>query len=128
MALVNFTLANGTTVCGNNLTVAVDFDGTLCTECYPNIGEPNHELIGLLNRYHKEYRTKLILWTMREGKELDEAVEWCKSYGLEFDAVNENLPELVEKWGTNPRKIAADVYIDDRAVVDCEEIDFVVEN
>lgn len=123
MSLVKWTMANGTTVSGNALTIAVDFDGTLCRECYPNIGEPNTELMRLLNECHAFPRTKLILWTMREGKLLDEAVEWCKSYGLTFDAVNENLPELVEKWGTNPRKIAADIYIDDRAVIESEEID-----
>ena len=50
---------------------------------------------------------------MREGKYLDDAVQWLKAHGLNPDAVNDNLPERVEMWGNNPRKIYADIYIDD---------------
>lgn len=56
---------------------------------------------------------KLILWTMREGKLLDEAVEWCRSHGLTFDAVNDNLAEVKARYGNNPRKVYADYYLDD---------------
>lgn len=59
---------------------------------------------------------KLILWTCRNGDRLKEAVSWCKKYGLEFDAVNENLPEMIAWHGNDFRKVAADVYIDDKAV------------
>ena len=59
---------------------------------------------------------KIILWTCREGERLKEAVEWCRGYGLEFDAVNDNLQELKDEFGNNPRKITADCYIDDKAV------------
>ncbi len=59
---------------------------------------------------------KLILWSCRVGNRLQEAVEWCRQYGLEFDAVNENLPEEIKKWGADPRKIHADCYIDDKSV------------
>lgn len=47
---------------------------------------------------------------------MQEAVEWCRQYGLEFDAVNENLPEMIKRYGNDSRKIHADVYIDDKAV------------
>lgn len=57
---------------------------------------------------------KLILWTCRYGERLQEAVEWCNSYGIRFDAVNDNLPETLMRYGTNSRKITADYYIDDR--------------
>ena len=50
------------------------------------------------------------------GEKLQEAVEWCRQHGLEFDAVNENLPETVEWYGTDCRKVFADVYIDGKAV------------
>ena len=90
---------------------SVDFDGTLCVECWPGIGEPNLELIEHL-KAKKEKGAKLILNTCREGKELEEAVQWCAYHGLYFDAVNENLPELTEQWGYT-RKIFANVYIDD---------------
>ena len=96
---------------------AVDFqfDGTLCESVWPGIGVPNTALINhLINR--RLQGNKIILWTCREGERLQEAVDWCKRYGLRFDAVNDNLQELKDEFGNNPRKIAADVYIDDKAV------------
>lgn len=59
---------------------------------------------------------KIILWTCREGTRLQEAVEWCRGYGLEFDAVNKNIPEMIEWYGNDTRKIGYDVLIDDKAV------------
>lgn len=94
---------------------AVDFDGTLCRAAFPGIGEPNTVLISHLIKRRKQ-GDKLILWTCRIGERLQEAVEWCRGHGLEFDAVNGNLPETIEKWGGESRKIYADVYLDDQAV------------
>lgn len=94
--------------------IAVDFDGTLCSECYPGIGIPNLPLIYLLIRLRQQGK-KVILWTCRCGEPLEEAKEWCRALGLEFDAVNENVAETFEKYGTESRKISADVYIDDKA-------------
>ena len=59
---------------------------------------------------------KVILWTCREGELRTRAVEFCRCYGLEFDAVNDNTEELKRAYGTNPRKIGADYYIDDKAL------------
>lgn len=100
-----------------NYTIyAVDFDGTLCESIYPGIGAPNMGLIlHLIKR--RNQGNKVILWTCRCGQQLTDAVEFCRKYGLEFDSVNENLPELMEIWGNDPRKVAADVYIDDKAVM-----------
>ena len=94
--------------------IAVDFDGTLCTENYPYIGLPNVPLIQLLQDLKKRGK-KLILWTCRCGKELEDAVRWCERMDLQFDAVNENVPEIIEKYGSDSRKIYADVYIDDKS-------------
>ena len=58
----------------------------------------------------------MILWTCREGEDLERAIAWCDSLGLSFDAVNDNLPDIIEKYGCNSRKISCDFYIDDRAV------------
>ena len=91
---------------------AVDFDGTLCKNAWPKIGEPNEALISELI-LARELGDKVILWTMREDKLLDEAVTWCREHGLRFDAHNDNLPEQQKYYGNNPRKIYADVYIDD---------------
>ena len=98
-----------------NDIIAVDFDGTLCENKYPNIGEPNDELINYLKRRRDE-GDKIILWTCRDADLLREAVLWCYSHGLIFDAVNENLPEIVESFGSDTRKIFANIYIDDRAM------------
>lgn len=97
----------------NNTIIAVDFDDTLCYSNWPNLGAPN---LPLINYLHKQKRSgsKIILWTCRAGKPLEDAVEWCKHYGLFFDAINDNLPEIVELYGNNSRKITCDIYIDDR--------------
>ena len=91
--------------------VAVDFDGTLSLDSqYPNIGRFNTHLYEALMKL-RSIGWSIVLWTCREGKELREAVEWCKMNGLEFDATNENPPEVPFK----SRKVVADMYIDDRA-------------
>lgn len=97
-------------------TIAVDFDGTLCYSKWPDLGEPNQPLIQYLQEW-RENGNKLILWTCRAGKELKDAVEWCHSHQLDFDAVNDNLPEIVALYGNNSRKISCDYYIDDRMLL-----------
>lgn len=94
---------------------AVDFDGTLCESVWPGIGAPNMALINHLIK-RRQQGNKIILWTCREGQRLQEAVEWCRRYGLEFDAVNANLSETNETFGVDCRKVFADVYIDDKAI------------
>ena len=93
--------------------IAVDFDGTLCEYNWPDIGEPNEELI-LYLKVLRRRGAKIILWTCRQGEALAAAVEWCGKHDLKFDAVNENLPEIIESFGGDSRKIYADQYIDDR--------------
>ena len=96
--------------------IAVDFDGTLCYSNWPDLGEPNKALIEYLKLW-KNQGNKLILWTCRAGEDLDRAVTWCKEQDIEFDAVNDNLPEIVELYGNNSRKITCDYYIDDKAML-----------
>lgn len=98
----------------NEQIIAVDFDGTLCENKWPEIGEPNTNLIGYLIEMRKSFGAKIILWTCRVGEMLDKAVNWCSEHRLEFDAVNENLPHIIERFGGNTRKIFANMYIDDR--------------
>lgn len=101
----------------NHYIIAVDFDQTLIKgNHWPDVeGEPNGYLIRHLKILKEEDGTKLILNTCRTGEALQAAVNWCKAQGLEFDAVNENLPELIEAYGQDTRKISADIYIDDCA-------------
>ena len=98
-----------------NQVIAVDFDGTLCKQAWPEIGEENEILIEHLKE-QQAAGARLILWTNREGDLLEEAVEWCKARGLTFDTVNANLPELIDLYKNDCRKINADIYIDDKAV------------
>lgn len=93
--------------------IAVDFDGTMCTNEWPNIGKPNYDVINYLKE-QKRKGAKLILWTCRNGDDLEAAIRWCKRSGIIFDAVNENLPESISVFGQDTRKVFAHEYIDDR--------------
>ncbi len=99
-----------------NMIFAVDFDGTLSQGVpFPQIGEPNTPLFNYLKR-EKEKGARLILYTCRTGEDLRAAVCFCKINGLSFDTVNENLPEMIEKYGGDTRKINADYYIDEKCL------------
>ena len=107
-------------------TIAVDFDGTLCVDKFPDTGEPKPLVIGYIKR-HAARGTKIILYTCRENGNrplLDEAVAFCVAHDIPLYAVNENpdnqYPEL---YGTGTgRKVYADLYIDDKAI-NAEEIE-----
>ena len=95
------------------MIIAVDFDGTIVEHEYPKIGKEKifatETLRQLISDGHR-----LILWTVREGELLDEAVEWCRQRGVEFYAVNKDFPEEnISKNEQFSRKIKADVWIDD---------------
>lgn len=96
------------------LKIAVDFDGTIVDHEYPLIGKEKLFAFQTLKELEK-LGARLILWTFRAGKELDEAVEFCKKNGIEFYAVNKNYPEEIFD-DTVSRKIDADIYIDDKNI------------
>ena len=95
------------------MIIAVDFDGTIVEHKYPRIGNEIPFAIDTLKKLKNEHH-KLILWSVREGKLLDDAVAFCRERGLEFYAVNRNYPE--EQLGHDyfSRKLKADLFIDDR--------------
>jgi hypothetical protein len=93
------------------MIIAVDFDGTCCTHEYPKIGryigaEP--VLKALVDAGHQ-----LILYTMRSGYKLEDAVNWFKQRDIPLLGANEN-PEQ-KAWTQSP-KVYAHVYIDDAAL------------
>jgi glutaminyl-peptide cyclotransferase len=96
------------------MIIAIDFDGTIVEHKYPEIGKEMLFAFETLKELQKQ-KHQLILWTYRSGKELDEAVEYCRERGIEFYAVNKNYPEE-EFDDTMSRKIHADIYIDDRNI------------
>ena len=99
----------------NNKIIAIDFDGTIVEDAYPEIGKVKLFAFDTLRKLQsKGYR--LILWTYRYGKRLDEAVEFCRQNGVEFYAVNSSFEGEPFDPDTQSRKIHADYFIDDRNV------------
>ena len=93
------------------MIIAIDFDGTIVEQKYPSIGKIRPFAFETLKALQAKNH-QLILWTVRSGALLEQAVEFCRSHGIEFYAVNKNYPE--EEWNeNNSRKIIADIYIDD---------------
>ena len=95
------------------MIIAIDFDGTIVEHKYPAIGKEIPFAIDTLKKLQQE-RHYLILWSVREGCLLDEAVEYCRRRGLEFYAVNSNYLEENNESGHYSRKLKADLFIDDR--------------
>ena len=94
--------------------MAVDFDGTLVSDRFPEIGIERKEICNTIRRY-QEQGVKSILWTSRTDEHLEAAVNWCKEHNLNFDAINQNIPEVIALTGRDTRKVFADVYIDDKS-------------
>lgn len=114
-------------VTGKEFIIATDFDDTLVNAGeYPEFkGKTKwfYELLGTKKEYPN---VKIILWTCREGKELEDAVAFCRENGLEFDAVNEDVSSSLE-WKGKTRKPFAHIYVDDRCVYDIDFEDFLLE-
>ena len=101
----------------NRKIIAVDFDGTLDVEdVFPGFSKPNLWLISILKQVKRDENTELILWACREDDVLNDAINWCHDFGLTFDAINANVPEIVRRYGKNGRKPAADIYIDEKSI------------
>ena len=100
-----------------DMVVAVDFDGTLFgdPENWPEPGTPNNEMIELLNVLH-DTGIFVVIWTLRNGDGEDIVRKSLSENGVNYDLINETPRYLIDKWNSDPRKIAADVYIDDRNI------------
>ena len=96
------------------MIIAVDFDGTIVRHRYPKIGDEIPFATETLRMLIREGH-RLILWTVREGKLLDEAIEWCQDRGVEFYAINRDFPEEDATGSGFSRKLKADLFIDDRS-------------
>lgn len=96
------------------MIIAVDFDGTIVKHKYPEIGPELPFAVETLKKLQEEGH-KLIMWSVREGDTLDEAIDWCRQRGLEFYAINRDYPEEeVDKNNHFSRKLKVDIFIDDR--------------
>ncbi len=97
------------------LKIAIDFDGTIVEHKYPEIGKEILFAFETIKALQKQ-KHQLILWTFRSGRELDEAVAYCRQNGVEFYAVNASYPEEEFDEDFASRKIDADIFIDDRNI------------
>lgn len=102
----------GRAITGIKEIYAFDFDGTIVTNEFPQIGKPIANTIELIKKV-KNGGHYIILNTMREGDLLLDAVKFCQNQEITFDAVNDNLPHMKEFYKNNPRKIFANYYVDD---------------
>lgn len=98
------------------MIIGVDFDGTIVEDKFPEIGKEIPFATDTLKMLIKDHH-RLILWTVREGKYLEDAVNWCRERGVEFYAVNRDYPEETTDNNQNfSRKLKADLWIDDRNI------------
>lgn len=95
------------------MTIAVDFDGTIVEDKYPQTGTLLNGAKATLQRLHAEGH-QIILWTCRTGQPLTDAVNFLLAEQIPFDSVNDCLQKHIDEYGCNTRKVTADVYIDDR--------------
>jgi len=96
------------------MKIAIDFDGTIVEDEYPDIGKPMLFAFETMKELQKQNH-QLILWTYRSGTDLEEAVKYCRENGIEFYAVNQSYPEEIFDPGGS-RKIHAHIFIDDRNI------------
>jgi hypothetical protein len=97
------------------MIIAVDFDGTIVEDKYPQIGKERPFAVATLKQLMKDGHY-LILWTVRKGEKLDDAVKWCEDRGIRFFAVNKDYADDELDQLHHSRKIKADLFIDDRSV------------
>jgi histidinol phosphatase-like enzyme len=98
-----------------HLTIAIDFDGTIVENKWPHIGPEIPGAIQTIKRLHR-HGHRIIVWTCRTGKQLEECIEWLVQHKVPFDAINANLPERIKAFGGDTRKVSADLYVDDKAI------------
>ena len=90
----------------------IDFDGTIVEDKWPEIGEPKQKVVDYIKQLQDKGH-KWVLLTCRHDDGLISALTWLFNHGLYPAAVNDNTTEKIAEFNSNPRKVYADVYIDD---------------
>jgi hypothetical protein len=97
------------------MIIAIDFDGTIHTGRWPEIGLPAPDVVKVM-RQLKDDGHYIIIWTCREGERQTEAINWLLEKGIPFDRINDHKPGTTEIYGYSSRKVYAHLYIDDKQV------------
>lgn len=97
--------------------VAVDFDGTICEASYPEVGKERHKAKKYINKLYNE-GYGIVINTCRTNESACAAIKFLKNRDIKYHYFNTNFPHLIEQYGTDCRKISADVYIDDKCLFD----------
>lgn len=101
-------------------TIAIDFDGTITDkDNYPDLGAPSTHARFTINRLI-ECGNEVIIWSCRDSNEIE---RYLYEQGIKFTAINENTPHLIKKWGNDPRKVGADIFIDDKNLY-CQRVNW----
>lgn len=96
------------------MKIAIDFDGTIVDHRYPSIGKEKPLAVETVKQLIADGH-KVILWTVRSGDLLEDAVQWCERKGIQFYAVNNNYPKggMFDSVKGDSPKVDADLFIDD---------------
>lgn len=95
--------------------IAIDFDGTIVDEAFPNIGQVKPHAKRVMQKI-QQYGGVITIWTCRTGIDETNCIDFLTDNGIPFDYFNCNPQELIDRYGTIPRKLGADIYIDDKTM------------
>jgi hypothetical protein len=96
--------------------LAIDFDGTIATESFPEVGSLRKDAAPVIRRFYEEGHY-IIINTCRSGKYQGMAEDFLKEHSIPYHYVNCNLPEIIKEYSSDCRKISADYYIDDKCLI-----------
>lgn len=99
------------------MIIAIDFDGTIVEDKYPEIGAFRPGAVEAIKQLRRDGYV-LLLWTCRTGLELGRAVKYCAEAGIRFDGINQNLRSEIVRYDGDTRKVAANLYVDDRGLAE----------
>ena len=102
----------------SELVISIDFDGVIVTDKWPDIGDPIPGAIETINEWY-DAGYWIIINSCRDHKEKADMTVWLQRAGVRYHAMNENLVWRIAQYGTDPRKIGADIYIDDHNIGIC---------
>ena len=95
--------------------LALDFDGTIVENTYPQIGKLKLNAKEIINLLHEEGH-EIIINTCRAGIYEGHVYTFLQEQGIHYDYINSNLPHQIESFKQDCRKISADIYIDDKSL------------